>query len=284
MTSRIRYFHALYALGVVVAVVISTGRLPAQEDPGKTKEEEAQRAKQLKVMQRSAEQVTLSLADEPKHTFKLNETALLRFSNPVSGTKDGAIYLWSYQGRPQAILKLYTFDNKQFTHEWLSLSESAMVAERDGKTIWSPELPGVTFREVPDAPKPAETAAERLRQMKALSSKFTSAYTATHLDAKPFELRLLTQPLHRYETTDDARADGAVFGFAQSTAPAVLLLFETRKVRDTTRWHYAFASLVTGPVTAKHGETEVFSSTKDYTRRDRKLPYLQLHNQPVPPE
>jgi hypothetical protein len=283
MTSRISRFHALYALVAVVAAVIPTSFLLAQDDPEKVKEEEAQRNKQLKAMQRSAEQVTISLADEPKKAFKFHETALLRFSNPVSGTKDGAIYMWSNHGRPQAILKLYTYDNKQFTHEWLSLSESAIVAERDGKTIWSPEVPGVAFREVPDAPKPAETAAERLRQMKTLSAKFSSAYTAVHLDSKPFELRLLSQPLLRYETTE-ARADGAVFGFTQSTAPAVLLLFETRKVQDASRWHYAFASMVTGPVTARHGETEVFSSTKDYSRRDRKQPYLQLHNQPVPQE
>jgi hypothetical protein len=283
MTSSIRHFHALYAL-VAVLAVIPTSFLLAKDDPEKVKEEDAQRNKQLKAMQRSAEQFALSLADDAKKAFKFHEAALLRFSNPVSGTKDGAIYLWSNNGRPQAILKLYTYDNKQFTHEWLSLSESAIVAEQDGKAIWSPELPGVAFREVPDAPKPAETAAERLRQMKSLSAKFSSAYTATHLDSKPFELRLLSQPLLRYETTDDARADGAVFGFAQSTAPAVLLMFETRRVKDANRWHYGFASLVTGPVTAKLGETEVFSSTKDYARRDRKLPYLQLHNQPVPKE
>jgi hypothetical protein len=283
MINQRRHFPARAALVAVAGVLVFTGPLTARDEPGKDKEDPA-REQQLKAMQRSAAQFTLSTADEPRRALKFQEAAVLRFSNPVSGTKDGALYLWSDRGRPAAVLKLYTFDNKRFTHEWLSLSGEALVAASGRQSVWTPELPGVSFREVPDAPKPAETAAERLRQMKALAGKFSSAYTAAHLDAKPFELRLLPQPLLRYETTDDARADGAVFGFTQSTAPAVLLLLEARSVRDKRQWHYAFASLVTGPVTARHGETEVFSGTKDYARRDRKQPYLQLHNQPVPKE
>ena len=56
------------------------------------------------------------------------------------------------------------------------------LLERDGKVIWNPSEPGVEFREVPDAPQPAETAAQLLRQMRAMAEKFTSTYSATHLD------------------------------------------------------------------------------------------------------
>jgi len=178
---------------------------------------------------------------------------------------------------------VFTFDNKSYAHAWLSLSEIALTAERGGKVIWNPSEPGVAFREVPDAPKPAETAAERLRQMKEMAGKFTSTYTATHLDSKPFELRLLTQPLYRYET-EDAKADGAVFAFVQSTALVALLLLESRSTRDGPRWHYAYASLVSGPVTAKYGDKEIASIEKDYSKGDRTKPYLELHGQPVPKE
>jgi hypothetical protein len=75
-----------------------------------------------------------------------------------------------------------------------------------------------------------------------------------------------------------------MFAFVQSTAPIGLLLFELRRTKDGPRYYYAFASLVTGPVTARYGEKEVFSHEKDYVQRDPKLPYLQLHNQPVPKE
>jgi hypothetical protein len=268
----------------LVALGLLGGQRGAADDPGTDKEEEARREQQLGNMRRSAAQHTLSSAGTPRRTFKCHEAALLRFSNPVSGTKDGALYLWTDGGRPQTVLKLYTFDNKYFTHEWLSLSEGTLVAARGNEVIWTPAEPGVTLRELPGVPAPAESAAERLRQMRSLAAKFTSTYVATHLDAKPFELRLLAQPLFRYETTNDARADGAVFAFVQSTSPVGLLLLESRRTRDGHRWHYAFASLVSGPVTARWGDKEVFSAEKNYSRQDPRQPYLQLHRQPVPME
>ena len=70
----------------------------------------------------------------------------------------------------------------------------------------------------------------------------------------------------------------------QSTAPVGLLLVESRRTKDGRRWHYAFASLVSGPVTAKYGDKEVFSQEKNYSRADPKQPYLQLHRLPVPKE
>src|SRR5207249_6956068 len=146
-------------------------------------------------------------------------TPALRSSNPVGGSRDGALYLWTNHGRPQAVLKLYTFNNKTYTHAWLSLSENNFVAERDGKAVWSLTEPGIKLSEIEGAPEPAETAAKRLRQMKTLSDKFSVRYVALNSDGKPFELRMLTQPLLRYETDDDYRADGAVFGYVQSTAP-----------------------------------------------------------------
>jgi hypothetical protein len=285
MINPARHQHLIWLnfLLAVLAPVLFCGHLAAKDDDAK-KEEEARREQQLKNMKRSVEQYTLSTVDDTKRQFKFHENALLRFSNPVAGSKDGAIFLWSDKGRPQAIVKLYTYNNKTYTHEWLSLSESAFTAERNGTMIWNPSEPGITYRELPDAPTPAESATERLRQMKSLSAKFNSTYSAKHLDSKPFELRLLTQPLLRFEAGDDPRSDGAMFGFVQSTAPIGLLLLESRRTKEGQRWHYAFASMVTGPVTARLGEKEVFSLEKDYIHRDPKLTYLQLHNQPVPKE
>jgi len=181
-------------------------------------------------------------------------------------------------------LKLYTFNNKTYTHAWLSLSESNFVAERDGKVIWSPTEPGIKLREMKGAPEPAETAAERLRQMKTLSAKFSATYTALDSDGKPWELRILTQPLFRYETDDDYRADGALFGYVQSTAPVGLLLLESRQTPVGHRWHYAYSSLVSGTVTARYGDQEVFSLERGNVHRDPQQPYLLLHSLPVPKE
>jgi len=59
---------------------------------------------------------------------------------------------------------------------------------------------------------------------------------------------------------------------------------ESRRTKEGQKWHYAFASMVSGPVTAKYDDKEVFSLEKNYDRSDPKKPYLQLHRQPVPKE
>src|SRR4029450_12157556 len=97
---------------------------------------------------------------------------------------------------------------------------------------------------------------KRLRQMRTLSAEFSATYTVTHLRAQPFELRLLTQPLLRYETDDDYRADGALFAFVQSTAPVGLLLLESRQTEGGHRWHCACSSLVAGQLTARYSDKE----------------------------
>jgi hypothetical protein len=269
----------LKAVLVCLATVAVYGRLAAADEL----DEEAQRKQQLENLKRSAAQHTLETADTGKRAFKFLETPTLRFSNPVSGTKDGALYVWTDHGRPQAIVKLYTFNNKTYSHAWLSLSENSFSAVRDGKVIWSPTEPGIKWGEIPGAPRPAKTTGERLRQMKMLSAEFSAAYTALNAEGT-FDLRILTQPLLRYETDDDYHADGALFGYVQSTAPVGLILLESRLTQDGPRWHYAFASLVTGQVTARYTNKEVFSLDRGNPGRDPRQPYLLLHSLPIPKE
>lgn len=255
-------------------------------EAGKDKEEEAVREQQLKIMKRSAAQHIISPADDRKHPFKFHDVAVLRLSNPLFSLQDGAVFIWTDHGAPQAILKVYTRDGLHFSHEWQSLAESAIVAERDGKTVWNPTEPGLTYREFPEAPKPGETVAERLRQMKSLAGKFRVTYTAGPRDAKPNDIRLLITPLFRYETGNDMRLrDGALFAFANGTDPHGLLLLESRKTREGYKWHFAWARLATGAVIAKLGDKEVYSAEKyDFDSKDPTRTLLWLPNQPVPKE
>jgi hypothetical protein len=267
-----------------LAAAVFCGSLCAADEPAKDKEVDAQNEQGRKDMQRSAAQYTVSSVETPKEKFKFDEIAAMRFNNPISGTKDGSLYVWTNHGRPQALLKFFTFNNKTYSHAWLSLSEGTFVAERGGKVVWSPTEPGIEMREIPRAQVPAETAAGRLRQMKMLAAKFSATYTAAHLGSKPFELRLLTQPLLQYETEDDHRADGALFGYVQSTTPIGLLLLESRQTDGGPRWHYAYTSLVTGPVTARYEDEEVFSLERDAASTDPKQPFVLFRSQPVPKE
>ena len=140
------------------------------------------------------------------------------------------------------------------------------------------------FRESAGAPAPAETAAERLRQMKALAGKFSATYTNPS-GTQPLDLRLLVQPVFRFEAGADPRGpDGAVFVFANGTNPMAVLLLETRQVGESRKWHYAFARTASGAVAARYDEKEVFSVKSYDFRTDPTQTFLLLPRQPLPKE
>ncbi len=58
-----------------------------------------------------------------------------------------------------------------------------------------------------------------------------------------WEMRLLTQPIYRYEISDEKSTivDGAVFAFlwTAGTDPEVLVAIEARRTDQGVRWYYA---------------------------------------------
>jgi len=98
---------------------------------------------------------------------------------------------------------------------------------------------GVARKAISGAPAPATIAAGRLRQVRALAKEFEA--TETTRDGVTRELRLLTQPLFRYESTDPEVIDGGLFAFVEGTDPELILLIEARKSSEGLRWEYAAA-------------------------------------------
>src|ERR1051326_6408878 len=87
-----------------LVTIIACGPLSAADEPDPNKAEDALREQGLKNMQRSAAQYTLSSAEVPPRAFEFHEKPAMRFSNPISLTADGALFVWSDRGRPQALL------------------------------------------------------------------------------------------------------------------------------------------------------------------------------------
>ena len=127
---------------------------------------------------------------------------------------------------------------------------------RRGRSPWSPRVPGVTPRPIPDAPAPARSPAQRLAQMSDLARDFSG--TTQDREERRWELRLLPKPLYRYESTDPDVLDGAVFAFVSSagTDPEAILVLEARKApgEAAPSWHYAVGPLHRpGPPDAAQG-------------------------------
>ncbi len=190
-------------------------------------------------------------ADESSAT-PMTARVVMRWANNTRGSEDGMTVLYLHAGRPEAVCCMYPWSN-QLAHEFDSLSRGKLIAKRDGAIVWTPEKPGVTFHAVPDADAPAETPAARLRQMKSLAAQFSSTMLGWKSDKSDREeLRLLPQPLYRYDSKRSDILDGAVFAFVQGTDPETLLLLEAFKSGDRIEWQFAFARRTSGELEGRH--------------------------------
>ena len=71
-----------------------------------------------------------------------------------------------------------------------------------------------------------------------MAAEFSATKTDRNAITRP--LRLLTQPVYRFENADPG---GALFAFVEGTDPEVFLLLETRNGDKGPAWHYALARM-----------------------------------------
>jgi hypothetical protein len=102
----------------------------------------------------------------------------------------------------------------------------------------------------------------RAAQMRTLSRDFTAS-TLDHKD-RHWELRLLPQPVYRYESTDPDVLDGAVYAYVTSTGidPEALLVLEARQMpgKDIAVCHYALARFTDSELRIRHKGKEIFTA------------------------
>lgn len=212
---------------------------------------------------------------------KLPPVPVFRWRNAARGQEGEAMMVvWAHNGRPVAAASIYPWQGKMI-HEFDSLSRGAKLFARDGDAVvWAPQAAGVEFKSVPKAPAPAKTAAERLRQMKAIAEGFKATMTGWAADdSDQEELRLLPRPLLRYDFAgvkdrDPDLLDGALFAYAQGTDPEVVLALEAVGPAGKAEWQCAFARATSGGLAVKLGDEVVWSAKKHPANRDPKLPHF----------
>lgn len=176
----------------------------------------------------------------------LTKEPVLRWLNATRATPEGATFVWTHEGRPEAIGCVW--DRGVLSMAFQSLSSTSLAAEYNGRTIWRPEKSNVEFSTFSQAPPVAETAVKRLSQMKELAARFTCRVAD---DRGGEELRLLPRPLYRYSTQRADLLDGALFAFVQGTDPEVILVLEA-VVRDgASAWQFALTRRSILPLAAE---------------------------------
>ena len=211
------------------------GQAPAGDAPDDLKS-------RLEFMKKTMASNEVHALDDRATKFRLQAEPVLRFTNPVGGSRDGAMFVWLGEGdRPAVAAQIYWNPEQVWMEEFSSLSTGPLTAKSADGRVWHTSEGGVSFEPVPDAPKPAETAERRLRQMRELADGFSSEHF--YKGRTWNKLRLLTKPLARYGKSGSDMHDGALFCFAHGTDPEVLLMLESRLGKDGFEWQYAFAPM-----------------------------------------
>jgi hypothetical protein len=235
----------------------------------------------LKFMKKSLDIYRITPADPMAQPLRRQEEPAFRlgrqFGEPLI---DGAIFFWTGNyDRPEAAVQVFLIPTANepeglWVHEFTSLSTEGLTANRGGGRVWHPTKPGLEFKPLPDAPKPAETESQRARQMHALSQGFRAS---DNFKARGWsELRILPKPIARYGKAGTELIDGSLFAFVLGTDPEVLLFLEARQGKNGPEWQYALAPMTVYAVKSTLQGKPVWELPDRQPSNDPSMPFFDL--------
>jgi hypothetical protein len=189
---------------------------------------------------------------DPPKVSRLHAKSLLRWSNPLTVVKDGGLAVFTRGGRPDVVVELQLHGEQTMIHEFSPILYDGMELRRDGRAVYKSDHGWFEFRDLADAPRPADKPVLRLAQMRKLAERFTVVDNFGWTDPQPYNLRLMPTPVYRYEEADE-KIDGGMFVFAQGTNPEAVLLLEARTDGSKSGWRYGFAPTTIYELTAHLG-------------------------------
>jgi hypothetical protein len=240
--------------------------------PGRGEEsansDEARNAERLASLKEMKELIgTLKVStvnDGNKVEAKLLAKPLLHYFDQPRKIFDGTLWCFGEQGRPAAFCKIEKIgvaDRSRWLYCFASLSTVPIEAEwAEGKTF-SAKGPGIKFSDLPGAPLPADGKGGRSRQVKDLVRRVNVSLADPDLMFKE-NLRLLTQPIHRYDDDEAGILDGSIFAFSTNgTCPDLLVLIEAQKAKDApAKWMIAMARMTNCELRLRDQDREIWSA------------------------
>jgi len=256
----------MQTLACVLAMIVC-GQAPARDaaEIQPRREVDENRKRQLDEFAADAARYEVSLLSPQPMRLEMLPQSVLNW--------EGSAFVWLKDGRPEVIGALWKTANArsgklEYGHAFHSLSDHPITAKFNGQLVWSPKAAGPAFRPVEGAEGAAGDARRRLVQLRSLAREFT----AIQWKGGRAQLRMLTQPIYRYEPTAGITKDGAIFAFTNTefgTDPDALLVLEARQADDKLRWEYAFARFHYTEMSGNHLDKEVWRV--EDTWKERKL-------------
>jgi hypothetical protein len=241
---------------LIAGLALWAGAALAQEPAGEPAPEvksDPVAEERIKFVREKMARYCLHAAGAKQIEYPLQDKLALRWSNPVSGVVDGGIFVWSDGARPMAIGKCFLNEVKEAWGEVIhSVAPAPLVMTLDDREVWKPAGPGITFHTIDGPPKPVASAGGRLTQMRTLMRRLEVIGIWGEKEPSEWSLRMLTTPVHRYQSEPDKVVDGAVFGFTQGgTNPEAIGLIELISTDAGPKWQVAVTRLTHYGVRAK---------------------------------
>ncbi len=247
------------------------GQVPEGSAGKRDKALERKRERLLEIYTREGQGYTVHRDASRRERLELRQKPVYVWTNPLrAGGQDGAVFVWTCRGRAELLGTFFSYPatgKRGIQHELHSLAPTVLDVSRQippeskGNT-WTPKVPGITLAPIPEAAAPVPKPAQRLAQMRELAREFSG--TTEDQSKNRWDLRMLPQPLFRYESTDPDVLDGAVFAFVSSagTDPEAILVVEARKAAGATEpaWQFAVARFTDMSLVMKYKEKDVFSA------------------------
>lgn len=241
----------------------------------------------LEAVQQVVRDISMyAVNDDSRVELPLQKGPLLMHLDTTQGYSDGTLWIWGSPGRPQAVLSLSAWENRNWVHEFISLSAGRLEAHVGGGLRWSPQRPGWKPQRFPHAPSPAQTERGRLRQVKALSRRFTAfeyyPEWDPHHPGERYELRLVPQAVYRYGESAGGTLEGALFVIAKDTNPELLLVIELAQPGKTAAaWRYNCSPVTIAGLSLKLDGKDVWGRKPILYQSTKTVDPYRIYDRPI---
>lgn len=153
------------------------------------------------------------MANGKAEAAELRVEPVMRYADQPRFIADGTLWVWTHNARPVAIQKVEVNDTTAtplWTVCFAALSEELVEAKWPYGQTFQTTKPGWTFEAISSADPPAEKAAGRTLQMRALSRRLSgSVYSSVQNGS--IAMRLLPKPIYEYSDPETKLPLGAIF-------------------------------------------------------------------------
>lgn len=195
--------------------------------------------------------------------YKNQVEPVLRYTNPIGGlVRDGTLFVWRDGVRPVAACS-FSIRGPEDPHavyfEMTSLVGTPLRCERGGMLRWMPKSGSQIDQPLPETGAPEDRPVARLTTMRNLARRFEAENFLR--DGKASALRLMPQPIDRFQDEAAGVLDAALFAFVEANDPELLLLIEARKTSTGEKaWRYTLARMTSRELRVRLDGKEVFTA------------------------